>query len=66
MIHRKHHTGRFHWAEARPKQDAWYCLNHTILRTIEYPLMATTMSEQDLDDIINPVLTDALPKSGIQ
>ena len=48
------------------KEDAWYCLNHTIMKTIEYPLMATTFSEDDLSSIMSPALQGGLPTSGVQ
>ena len=59
------------WADAlRTKKlkpsEAWYCLNATIMKTIEYPLMATTMSRKDIDTIMRPVLQAALRKCKIQ
>jgi hypothetical protein len=38
------------------KELAWYCLNSTILKTIEYPLMATTLTHQDTHQIMQPLL----------
>ena len=46
--------------------DAWYAMNCTIMKTIEYPLMATTLSRAQLDTVMSPILTAALPKAGIQ
>jgi len=46
--------------------DAWYCLNSTIMKTIEYPLMATTFTRQQLDQLMSPLLLTALPKARIQ
>ena len=48
------------------KSDAWYSMTRTILKTVEYPLMATTMNRDQLDTIIRPILHAGLPKSGIQ
>ena len=48
------------------KMDAWYAMNCTIMKTIEYPLMATTLSRAQLDTVMSPILTAALPKAGIQ
>ena len=31
-----------------PAEVAWYCLNSTIVKTIEYPLVATTFSRKDV------------------
>lgn len=46
--------------------EAWYCLNATIMKTIEYPLMATSFSRAQIDDLMKPLLKTALPLSGIQ
>ena len=59
------------WCDAiRTRQvkpaNAWYCLSHTIMKTIKYPLMATTFNEADLTSILSPALQGGLPKSGIQ
>ena len=48
------------------RSEAWYCLNSTIMKTIEYPLMATTISKRDMDEIMKPILATALPISGVQ
>jgi len=36
--------------------NAWYCLNSTIMKTLEYPLMATTLAEDDSGTIMWPLL----------
>jgi hypothetical protein len=36
--------------------EAWYCLNSTIMKSIEYCLMATTISESEMTHIMAPVL----------
>jgi len=46
--------------------EAWYSINHTIMKTIEYPLAATSMSKKDMQDIMRPILQAALPKARIQ
>ena len=48
------------------KSEAWYCLNCTIMKTIEYPLMATTFTRSQIDDLMRPLLKTALPLSGVQ
>jgi hypothetical protein len=48
------------------KELAWYCLNSTILKTIEYPLMATTLTRHDTHQIMQPLLKAALNSCGIQ
>ena len=59
------------WADAvRTKRinptEAWYSVNHTIMKTIEYPLAATSISPSDMQDIMRPILQAALPKARIQ
>jgi hypothetical protein len=46
--------------------EAWYCLQSSILKTIKYPLMATTLSRKQLHKVMHPILRDALRKCGIQ
>ena len=46
--------------------NAWYCLNRTIMKTLEYPLMATTLTEEDSGAIMWPLLQAALPKCRVQ
>jgi hypothetical protein len=46
-------------------KEAWYCLNTTVLRAIEYALPATTMSYKQLNWVIQPILNSGLPRSGI-
>ena len=43
------------------QHDAWYTLNASIMKTLEYPLMATTMTRKQCSDIMSPVLMGALP-----
>jgi len=59
------------WAETvRSKQlsrsEAWYCVQSTIMKTLEYPLVATSLSRSDVDTIMTPILKAILPKLGIQ
>ena len=59
------------WADAvrtghLRKDDAWFCLNSSIMKTLEYPLMASTFSKADCDDIIRPILMAGLPQAGVQ
>jgi hypothetical protein len=44
------------------KQDAWLCLQTTIMRTIEYALPTTTLSRKQLDYIMAPVTDAGLSK----
>jgi len=46
--------------------NAWCCLNSTIMKTLEYPLMATTLTEEDPGAIMWPLLQAALPKCRVQ
>ncbi len=47
------------------RQEAWYCLQTTIMKTIDYSLPASTLSEQEFQEIMKPVLQVGLPKAGI-
>jgi hypothetical protein len=47
-------------------EEAWYSLSATILKTLEYPLVATTLSREQCQDILKPVLKTALPLCRIQ
>ena len=59
------------WADAiRTKKisrgDAWHALQTTIMKTLECPLMATSLSRRDVDSIMAPVFKAILPKLGLQ
>jgi hypothetical protein len=45
--------------------DAWYALNHTINRTVEYSMMATYISKADCEKIMRPFLNAGLSASGV-
>ena len=47
------------------KADAWYALNSSFLKTLEYPMVATTISQKSWEYIMSPILKVALPRSGI-
>jgi hypothetical protein len=47
------------------KANAWYALTTTILKTLEYLMVATTMTEREWEYIMTPVLKVGLPRSGI-
>ena len=47
------------------KKDAWTALTTTVMKTLEYPLLATTLTQDDCTDIMAPILHDGLPKAGI-
>ena len=46
--------------------EAWYCLVSTIMKSIEYPLAATTFSREQVDDIMRPLFKTALNMCNIQ
>ena len=48
------------------KHMVWYCLNATIMKTLEYPLVATTFSCQETLQFMKPLLKVALNSFGIQ
>ena len=43
----------------------WTAMNTTILKSLEYPLAATTFSEDELTSILAPALLSGLPSSGL-
>jgi hypothetical protein len=47
------------------RQEAWYCLNVTVLRTIEYALPATTLTYKQFQSVLQPILQIGLPRAGI-
>jgi hypothetical protein len=47
------------------KNNAWYTINTTILKTLEYPMTATTISETEWEGIMVPLLKAGLPRAGI-
>ena len=46
------------------RYDAWMALNSTVLKTLEYPLLALTLTEEECNKIMVPILKGALPKVG--
>ena len=58
------------WAEkvrtgAIDRRDAWQALNSTILKKLEYPLVALTLSKAQCDYVMAPALERGLPRAGI-
>jgi hypothetical protein len=47
-------------------EEAWYSLTATIMRTLEYPLVATTLTRDQCKEILKPILKTALPLCRIQ
>ncbi len=47
------------------KNDAWYALTATIMKTMEYPMAAITLTEKNWEHIMVPILKAGLPRSGI-
>lgn len=43
--------------------EAWYTLTSSVFKTLEYPLAALTISKEDWDKIMVPVLQTYLPKA---
>ncbi len=52
-------SGRFSPAEA------WFSLQYCVLKSLEYPLMATSLSKKQCDSIMKPIRAAALPVLGI-
>jgi hypothetical protein len=47
------------------KNDAWFSITTTIMKTLQYPMAATTISEKEWEHIMAPVLKAGLPRAGI-
>jgi hypothetical protein len=45
--------------------DAWYALNHTITKTMEYPMMATYLTKVQCEKVMRPFLNAGLSASGV-
>jgi hypothetical protein len=48
-----------------PRRLVWESMATTILKTLQYPLPATTLTRQQCDAIMVPILQGGLPASGI-
>ena len=44
------------------RYDAWSALQSTVMKTLEYPLLALTLTEAECSTIMAPVLTGGTPK----
>lgn len=47
------------------KNDAWYALERSFFKTIEYPLTTTTIPYKTWSSIMSPAINALLPKAGI-
>ena len=47
------------------RYDAWMALNSTVMKTLEYPLLALTLTEEECKKIMAPILKGGLPKIGM-
>ena len=47
------------------KNDAWFALTATIMKTMEHPMTATALSEAEWEHVMAPILRAGLPRSGI-
>ena len=45
--------------------DAWTAFNTTIMKSLEYPLLALTLTDNECTKIMAPVLKGGLPNMGI-
>ena len=46
------------------RNDAWYTFTHSFMKTLEYPLAATTLTYGEWNSILRPLLKIVLPKTG--
>jgi hypothetical protein len=47
------------------RHEAWYALTATVMKTIEYPLLALTLTERQCSHIMAQILMSGLPACGI-
>ena len=47
------------------RYNVWLVLKSTVIKTIEYPLLALTLTEDEYTHIIAPVLMGGLPNIGV-
>ena len=47
------------------RYDAWLALNSTVMKTLQYPLLALTLDEDECNKIMSPILMGGLPKLGV-
>jgi hypothetical protein len=47
------------------RHEAWYALTVTVMKMIEYPLLALTLTAQQCSHIMAPILMSGLPAFGI-
>jgi len=46
-------------------EEAWSSMNHSILKALEYPLPALTLTEKHCRNILTPIINAGFPASGI-
>ena len=47
------------------RREAWQAVESTIMKTVEYPLAALTLTEKECTKIMDPILSAALSKTSI-
>jgi hypothetical protein len=50
---------------SKQKRRMVYAINTTIMKTLEYPMMATMLTESDWEYILVPLLAAGLPRAGL-
>ena len=47
------------------KTGAWHALSSTIMKTLEYPMIAINLTKKEWDYIMRPILKHPLPRAGL-
>ena len=47
------------------RYDAWQALRSTIMKKLEYPLLALTLTKEECNKIMSPILMGTLPRMGV-
>ena len=50
---------------ALAKKDAWLALTSTVMKSLEYPLLTSTLTQADCTYIMAPILDGGMVKAGI-
>ena len=45
--------------------DAWTAFNTTVMKTLEYPLLALTLTQEEYNSVMAPVISGGLSNMGI-
>lgn len=65
LIHKAEQWSDMLRVKKMQRDAVWYSLTASILKTIEFPLLTTSISKSQFQFIMAPILLSALPRAGI-